>query len=109
MTEQKPSIGRIVHYTLSEADAEAINRRRADAARSMADHRQTADGSQVHVGNQVREGEAYPMVITRVWGGTGVNGQVLLDGNDTYWATSRAHDDEGAGYVGGTWHWPPRV
>jgi len=85
----KPSIGRIVHYTLSEQDADAINRRRTDATHTRA-AAQTS-GFQVHVGNSVQAGDVYPLVITRVWGNTetsAVNGQVLLDGNDTYWATS---------------------
>ena len=91
MSEQVPTIGRIVHYTLSEQDAEAINRRRADAMRNMPQHQERADGSQIHVGNSVAAGDVYPLVITRAWGDTpesAVNGQVLLDGNDTYWATS---------------------
>ena len=49
----------------------------------------------------------YPLVITRVWGdqeGSAVNGQVLLDGNDTFWATSR-NEGEGPGF----WSVPPRV
>ncbi|GAA4560510.1 hypothetical protein [Planotetraspora kaengkrachanensis] len=32
------------------------------------------------------------------------NLQVLLDGNDAYWATSRTEGDEP-----GRWSWPPRV
>lgn len=45
----------------------------------------------IHSGNTVDEGDVYPLVITRVCGNepsSAVNGQVLLDGNDTYWATS---------------------
>lgn len=85
---QVPSIGRTVHYTLSEQDADAINRRRADAPLPSNHPR---DGRQVHVGNKVAAGQVYPLIITRVWGGeatSAVNGQVLLDGNDTYWAMS---------------------
>ena len=86
-----PPIGRIVPYTLSAQDADAINRRRKDAAEHMAEHRERANGVVVHVGNPVSEGDVYPMIITRCWGTTpesGVNGQVLLDGDDTFWATS---------------------
>lgn len=99
----KPSIGRIVHYTLSESDAGDINRRRADASRNATKHREDADGSQVHTGNSAQAGDVYPMVITRVWStetGT-VNGQVLLDGNDTLWVTSRIPGD-----VPGSYAWP---
>lgn len=101
-----PSVGRIVHYTLTEADAEAINRRRADAANSLAQHREAADGTQVHAGNRAKEGDVLPMLIVRVWNevpGT-VNGQVFLDGNDTLWVTSVTPGDGPR-----RWAWPPRV
>lgn len=107
MTEQKPSIGRIVRYTLHEADVDAINRRRNDAYNSMAEHRANADGSQIHIGNAVNPDESYPMIITRVWGdqpNSAVNGQVLLDGNDTLWVTSRGCGDQAGQYA-----WPTRA
>lgn len=108
MTTQQLTVGRTVHYTLTEQDAEAINRRRADTGRHLDEHRERADGSQLHVGNHATTGDVYPMLIVRVWGGpdTGVNGQVLLDGNDTYWATSRQQADGPEG-APGCWHWPP--
>ncbi|WP_374978112.1 hypothetical protein ACEYYH_10550 [Microbacterium trichothecenolyticum] len=92
-TAPVPTLGRIVHYTLSEDDAARINKRRDDAVETA--HRNKlnpeATGKQVHIGNRVNAGEVYPMVIVRVWGTTptsSVNGQVLLDGNDTLWVTS---------------------
>lgn len=100
MTEQqRPSIGRIVNYTLSDHDAGAINKRRKDAQNLNAAGVTLASqelGAQIHVGNRAAEGETYPMVITRVFGDqptSAVNGQVLLDGNDTYWATSVSHGE----------------
>ena len=98
-----PSIGRIVHYRLASWDVDAINRRRSDGENSI----RPDDGAQVHVGNRVSEGDVFPAVIVRCWGdteGSMVNLQVFLDGNDTYWATSR---DEGDAVA----HWfaPPRV
>jgi hypothetical protein len=104
---QVPTIGRIVHYTLSEQDADAINRRRADARAHFAEHQENANGVQVHVGNNVQAGDVCPLIITRVWGNTpesSVNGQVLLDGNDLFWATSVAHGEGERKFV-----WPPRV
>jgi hypothetical protein len=102
---QQPSIGRIVHYTLSEHDANAINKRRSDASAKLAGGQET--GFVVHAGNGVHAGEVYPLVITRIWGstpGSAVNGQVVLDGNDSLWVTSVA---EGEGPR--SWVWPPRI
>jgi hypothetical protein len=105
--EQVPTVCRIVAYTLTAYDADAINKRRADANTHMTEHRARADGSQVHIGNGVSVGEVYPMVIARVWGdpspGSLVNGQVLLDGSDSFWATSVS-----AGEGPGHWAWPAR-
>lgn len=101
-----PTIGRIVQYTLSDLDAAAINKRRDDAQKHMREHVEASTGVQVHVGNRVAEGEVYPLVITRVWGATetsAVNGQLLLDGNDTYWVTS-ASEGEGPRHFA----WPVR-
>lgn len=75
--EQTPTIGRIVHYKLSAGDAWQIN-----------EFRTAIPG---HNGNLAREGDVFPMMITRVWSSTpesAVNGQVFVDGNDALWATS---------------------
>lgn len=91
MTAPVPTIGRVVHYWLSEQDAEQINRRRADDRVYQSEQPREATGYVRHTGNVVQAGELYPMVITRVWGNqpnSAVNGQVLLDGNDLFWATS---------------------
>lgn len=102
-----PTIGRIVHYRLAEQDAQQINKRRADALARMGEHRENSNGAAIHVGNDVRTGDVYPLVITRTWGdseGSAVNGQVLLDGSDTLWVTSV---NEGDGLR--QWFVPPRV
>ena len=102
-----PTIGRIVHFTLSANDADVINKRRRDAVQHLAEHRENSDGSVIHTGNSVSEGDVYPLIITRVWGNSPesyVNGQVLLDGNDTYWATSVA-----VGEGPHTFAWPTRA
>lgn len=88
-----PSVGRIVHLRLTAHCAEQVNKRRKDAQIS-----QVAKGNSgvvAHTGNSAEEGEVLPMIIVRVWGtpgapteGTPVNGQLLLDGNDTLWVTS---------------------
>jgi hypothetical protein len=105
------TIGRIVLYTLSEQDAVEINRRRTTGASiALRIKKNTADtsawpiGAQAHIGNGVDEGDVFPMMVTRVWSGSCVNGQAFLDGNDCLWVTSAT---EGTG--GHTWSWPPRV
>lgn len=111
MSEQipTPTIGRTVHYMLSESDAAQINKRRDDAVGWAHEHKQNpeATGKQVHIGNIAREGDVYPMVIVRVWGTTAtsaVNGQVLLDGNDSLWVTSVVVGDGPRRFT-----WPPRA
>ncbi|MFE2469698.1 hypothetical protein [Streptomyces mirabilis] len=89
----QPTIGRIVHYTLSQQDADEINRRRT--------HRVT------RTGNDARGGDVYPAMIVRIFGDTpesAVNLQVFLDGSDSHWATSRTLG-EGPFH----WAWPERV
>jgi len=110
MSEQiVPTIGRIVHYTLSEQDADAINRRRTTGA-SIAERMaasQWPTGVQAHIGNKVNAGDVFPMLIVRVWGDfpeSAVNGQVFLDGSDALWVTSVS---VGAGPRKFTW--PTRV
>lgn len=112
----RPTIGRIVHYTLSEQDAAIINKKRADYDAFRASVKGSdipgvgdPDGHQAHVGNRTEGGQVYPATVVRIFpGGSEVNGvcnlQVALDGNDTYWATSRT-EGEGEGH----WVWPPRV
>jgi hypothetical protein len=91
---QVPTIGRIVHYALSEQDAKRIEQLRWSLP---TDNR----------GNTAEAGQVYPALIVRTWGETpesAVQLQVFLDGSDTYWATSRSHGDDP-----GQWIWPPRV
>lgn len=87
-----PAIGCIVHYRLTEDDARHIQQQRAHDL--------------LH-GNFVQEGQVYPAAVVRVFAGSPdgtCNLKVLLDGPDTYWATSRHEGDEP-----GTWSWPERV
>lgn len=105
-----PTIGRIVHLKLSAQCAEEINRRRAGNGDTAAESAIRDAGGVIHKGNPVREGQEFPLLITRVWaehehgGKVAVNGQVFLDGNDVLWATSVVEGDEP-----GTWHWPERA
>lgn len=98
-----PSIGRIVHYTLSAQDVDTIACRRSASGRYLAEHLESV---QILVGNPVREGDVFPMMIVRVWEASMplVQGQVFLDGSDTLWVTSITEGTEP-----GTYAWPPRV
>ena len=121
MSEQIPSIGRIVHYRLSADDATQINRRRTSGvsiATRMKTFAQSAqggpevvygwpEGAQAHIGNVVAEGDTFPMLITKVWGdnpSSAVNGQAYLDGNDVLWVTSAC-----VGEGPRTFSWPVRA
>lgn len=122
----EPTVGRIVHYRLTRQDVKAINRRYVDGTQHYGEHRQKADGSVVHVGNQHHAGDIVPLIIVRVWenefpnpvapnwlpgdeepefheplSSYGVNGQAFLDGNDSLWVTSAPHGD----FIG-AWNWP---
>ena len=85
------TIGRIVRYRLS-AD---------DVARLM---------SRPRTGNFHEVGQEVPLIVVVVWPNefgpnyAGVNGQAILDGNDTLWITSAKEGTEP-----GTWAWPERV
>jgi hypothetical protein len=108
----QPTVGRIVHYTLTTDNAEQINRRRT-TGKAIADRIPDGKwpaGAQAHIGNGAHAGDVLPLLICRVWpdeygpGVPGVNGQVFLDGNDQLWVTSAKE-----GTDPGTWAWPPRA
>lgn len=79
MTNSQPALGQIVLYKLSQMDADLIGARRATA----------------FYGNDVFAGEVFPAIIVRHWDESDTAQlQVFLDGNDTYWATSRRQGEE---------------
>lgn len=96
-----PSVGRIVHYKLTEHDADNIKIRREASHISVAGG---YGGAQVRYGNEPREGQVFPLLVTVVWGADLINGQTFLDGNDTHWVMSAGEGDQP-----GQWSWPPRV
>lgn len=104
----QPTIGRIVHYMLNDADVEQINRRRTSSTsiRERIQHDKWPLGAQAHIGEDVQSGQVFPMIITAIEKNidNGVHGQVFLQGNDTYWAKMVEE-----GTAPGTWSWPPRV
>lgn len=104
----KPSIGRIVHYSLSDQDADEINRRRVAKPHEPG----WPAGAQAHSGSYAIGGQLAPLIVTAVWTDVCINGQVMLDGNDSLWVASRlASGVEGgpAAPSPGFWHWPERV
>lgn len=107
------TVARIVHYALTQQNAEAINKRRQDARDSKI--AQTSSGAQVHFGNEARAGDILPLLVTKVWPDGLVNGQVFLDGNDILWVSSvheRLTDPITGNLIEapeGLWFFPPRV
>ncbi len=87
----QPTIGRIVHYRLSEQDVEGI-----------LDWRKKGSGTQLDHGNMPEPGNLLPAIVTHV-SGPYINAQVFLDGNHSWFVLSVA---EGTGR--GMWSWPAR-
>lgn len=79
---QTPTIGRIVHYRLSDADAAAIN-------------------AQQSQGNHVDANDVVAAIVVRVWVPTTCNLRLMLDGECDMWVTSRTHGNDM-----GNWDWP---
>lgn len=104
------SIGRFVHYVLNDEDAAKINGRRTSG--SSIQERILEDkwsiGAQAHIGNKVAAGDVLPALVVRTLPSEQANLQVFLDGNDVYWATTRAQAAPGR-LEPGRWQWPARV
>lgn len=102
--------GRVVHYVINDQDAIEINRRRVPG---VGHGENWPAGAQAHVGNHVMAGEHFPAMVVRVFphefgDEPGANLQVLLDGNDQFWATSIPFAEPEALRLG-TWHWIEKV
>jgi len=84
--------GDVVHYRLTEADAKEVNFWR--------EHPGGITGPvQLARGNPLVAGERVPCWIIKV-SGDRINGQCLLDGNDSLWVKSATEGDEP-----GQWSW----
>jgi hypothetical protein len=82
-------LGGMAYYRLSEVDAAQINRRRTTGL-AIANRIAVSEwplGAQAHIGNEVRVGQIFPMLIVRVGDAAAkmVSGQVFLDGADVLW------------------------
>lgn len=99
---QRPSIGRIVHYRISQREVEDWHIRRIGSGGR-------------YYGDTLRAGQVLPLMIVRVDSPVmtaglpvTVNGQLFLDGNDCVWLErvpeAREQDPPGSG-----WFWPART
>lgn len=105
---QVPTIGQSVHYVLSEQDAAEINRRRTTGSKikDLITNGLWPLGAQAHIGNRVDAGEVVPLIVTKDWGNGSINGQAILDGNDSLWVTSVSFGIEHGEWQ---WYWPPQA
>lgn len=94
MTQQKPSIGRIVHYTSHGTPGGEYGKECRAAIITAVDDYQDGSDSAVHIGH----------VSLCVLNPTGMffNTAVLHEERDDI-------DPDPADRTGGTWHWPERV
>ena len=90
--------------SLSQRDADQINKRRDDSKKHFADNTGDAPGWIAHIGNTARGGALVPLVVVQVWPDDLVNGQAILDGNDSLWVTAVKQ-----GHMPGQWTWPERT
>lgn len=106
MTQIIPTIGRIVLYCLSAADADAINRRRTSgtAIALRIQKNEWPIGAQAHIGNAVTEGDVVPAIVVKVYGDDCISVRAFLDGTDDFWATSISVSE---GAEPGKFHWMP--
>jgi len=102
-----PSTGRIVMYRLTQQNVDDIAKRREPGN---------------FTGNNHQKGDVVPLIVTKVWpeeytgaarlashpadtkyeSAVGVNGQAILDGNDSMWVTSAPQHTS----LEGGWYWP---
>lgn len=73
-------MARIVDYVLSQADCDQIKALRRTSFEA---------GGWRRVGSEPRPGDVVPLVVVSEWPDYSVNGQIVLDSNDTLWVTSR--------------------
>ncbi len=90
LTNVRPYVGLMAIYTLSAGDAAAINAQRV---------------TDLGHANAARVGDEYPFLICKVWSENpapehSVNGQVFIDGDFSWWATSRS---QGAAHEESRW------
>jgi hypothetical protein len=113
------TLGRTVHYTLTEADAVRINRRRTDGASiatRMARESQNLSpphwpyGAQAHIGLPATAADILPAVVVYVNEPLQrCDLQVFLRGNDVLFVTDVKEGPDPQGNILGCWQWPARI
>jgi hypothetical protein len=105
--------GKVVHYILTDSDADAINSRHFAwfSEDKLMPGWVLINGSRsTYGGNEVKGGDHCPGMIVKVWphefgeGIHGVNVHILLDGNDSYWV-QKVRFADGESNIQGTVHW----
>ena len=106
------TVGRMLHYVVSEFDAAQIKQQRNDRAP------ENKDGTWNPMGNSVDAGQHLASVVVYVWNKDSgmVNLKCLLDGYDDFWATNimpdsayEAREGEDREPNTHTWHWIEKV
>lgn len=86
-----PAVGAVLFYKLKMEDVVGINGRRSSG-------QGVPGGVQAHVGNEVALGDTVPLFVLHAaadpQGIVRVNGQALLDGNDSLWVTQASEGTE---------------
>jgi hypothetical protein len=79
-------IGQVVHYRLSQQDVQEIEKWRQSTSKAL--------GSESLPQEDVRTGQVYPAIITRMYGGSmtspEVSLKVFLEGPHDFWTTARS-------------------
>lgn len=107
---QKPSVGRVVHYTLRDGRSAGQNRP-AIVVRAWDDEQTSYPPGTVNLqvfldgsnddGAEGIDGNASPVALT-TW-------VASVHEDDPTAMAERVAQGRGPGYQPGTWHWPPRV
>lgn len=83
-----PTVGRIVHYTLTDGDIARIENDRL---------------ATLGYGNRPHAGDTVAAIVTLADGRT-INAKAFLDGNDNLWIAGAAEGDDA-----GQWHYPAKA
>lgn len=104
--EQKPSVGRIVHYHEGDFEEQSWG---GDQEKVRIGHRHSRPDSAAHGGSNGTR--VHPAIITRVWSDTCVNLHVFFDAfpSEVRTSATRLDTPEDTHNPNSGWRWPPRV